>query len=106
MSSTALAQRVSVGGQRNIVEDAHVDHEVRDPKGVECRERAIGRWRYSMPLALLHSCPTAGLICGTAHAHHDVGLYKDPRKRSWQVRVKVILCYIELHSRHSCCVSH
>ena len=75
VSSTALAPRFSVACQRNIAEGAHVDCEVKDPEGVECRERAIGRWGCSRPLAPLHSCPTARLICGITHAHRGVGLY-------------------------------
>ena len=55
VSSTALAPRFSVACQRNIAEGAHVDCEVRDPEGVECRERAIGEVevvRLSCPIAL------------------------------------------------------
>ena len=75
------------------------------------KERNVGReqwarWRCARPLAPLHACPAAGVICGTARAHRGVRLQKDPLKSSCQVRVEVSPCCVELHSRRSCCVSH
>ena len=76
------------------------------PKEWNVGREQLARWRCARPLAPLHVCPAAGVICGTAHVHRGVRLQKDPLKSSCQVRVEVSPCCVELHSRRSCCVSH
>jgi len=60
----------------------------------------LARWRWSGSLAPLHSCPAAGIICGTVHTHHGVVLCKHHLKRScsWGEASQGTLSSVELPS--------
>ena len=63
---------------------------------INSQSRAIGReqlarlW-WSGFLIPLHSCPTAGIICGTAHIPHGVAPYKHRLKGSRRVKLSQML---------------